>query len=55
MIVAALAVVYVACCTLLLSVFLQDRANAASARRRADRRSDPRATHTPELVFRTHE
>ena len=54
MVVAALAFVYVACCALLLSVFLQDRANAARARRRAARGRDPRATQTPELVFRTH-
>jgi hypothetical protein len=46
MLVAALAFVYLACCALLLSVYLQDRANAARARRRreADRR----------LEFQTH-
>ena len=54
MIVAALAFVYLTCCALLLSVYLQDRANATRARRRVERGRDPRATQTPELVFRAH-
>ena len=54
MLVAALTFVYVVCCGLLLYVFLQDRANVARARRRQQHTPrDPRASHTPELVFRT--
>jgi hypothetical protein len=56
MIVFGLASLYLACCVVLLSVYLQDRAKSARARRRAEhgRGTDPRATHTPELVVRTH-
>ena len=46
MLVAALAVVYLACCALLLSVYLQDRANAAKARQRHDGKRG--------LEFQTH-